>query len=153
MDSKEIAKELFDLVQLDIDATYAYSTAISNVDVPMVRETLIRFRDDHERHVKQLSVLIRNFGGTPPSMSPDFKGFILQGMTAVRSATGTEGALKAMKMNEELTNKTYARALSLGLPFDVQEQVQRNHVDEQRHLQTIERWIQTEIWEGSGAHP
>ena len=153
MNSKEMAKELFDLAQLDVDAMHAYSTAISSIDVPMVRETMIRFREDHERHVNQLSVTIRNFGGTPPSLSPDFKGFMIQGMTAVRSATGTEGALMAMKTNEALTNRTYARALKLGFPADVLELLQRNFVDEQRHLHTIERWIETEIWESSAAHP
>lgn len=151
MDPKDIVKELNDLVQLDIDAIHAYDAAIKNVDTLSIREALTNFKADHERHVRELSDVVIRFGGTPEKFSPDFKGFLLQGFTAVRSATGTEGALKAMKSNEELTNRTYQKSLGMGFPTDVTALLQKNYSDEQRHIRAIEQWLNTRAWEGAGA--
>lgn len=151
MNPNDIAQELIDLAQLDIDAVHAYDQAIGQVDIPTIRDQLHRFKADHERHVRELSTVIVRQGGTAPRFSPDFKGFILQGFTALRSATGTEGALKAMKGNEELTTRTYAKAMSKDFPPDVKALVQQNYGDEQRHLAAIEQWISARPWEQAGA--
>ncbi|MGC4116457.1 MAG: DUF2383 domain-containing protein [Myxococcales bacterium] len=155
MDPKDILSELGKLAQLDIDAIHAYDQAIQNVDLLSVREQLTQFKADHERHVSDLSVTIQRFGGQPPTFKPDFKGFVLQGFTALRSAMGTEGAIKAMKGNEELTNRSYSNALGKGFPVDVQALVQKNYADEQRHLAAINQWISLRVWEqaGAGANP
>jgi uncharacterized protein (TIGR02284 family) len=154
MEKKEICKELSSLVQLDIDAVHAYELAITNIEPLNVREQLTQFKNDHHRHIGELSTAIRQYGEQPPSYSPDFKGFLIQGFTAIRSATGTEGALKAMKTNEELTNRTYLKALGRGFPPDVRAIVERNYADEQRHLRSIEQWIATRVWEQQpGAAP
>ncbi|HEY3449419.1 MAG TPA: DUF2383 domain-containing protein [Myxococcales bacterium] len=151
MDPKDLNKELSSLAQLDIDAIHAYDQAIHNIDVTSVREQLTQFKADHERHVRDLSVIIQRFGGQAPSFSPDFKGYVLQGFTALRSAMGTEGALKAMKGNEELTNRTYSNALGKGFPVDVLAVLQKNYADEQRHLAAINQWIGIRVWEQAGA--
>lgn len=148
MENKELCKELCDLIQLDIDAVVAYETAIREVDVIGIREQLEAFKQDHERHISQLSAVVHQFGEKAPERKPDFKGFLIQGFTAIRSATGIEGTLKAMKSNEELTNRTYQKALSLDLPHDVMSIVQRNYADEQRHLRAIEGWLHARPWEG-----
>jgi hypothetical protein len=64
---------------------------------------------------------------------------------------GTEGALKAMKGNEELTNRTYSNALGKGFPVDVLAVLQKNYADEQRHLAAINQWIGIRVWEQAGA--
>jgi hypothetical protein len=91
--------------------------------------------------VDELSTLIRNRGGTPPQRAADLKGFLIEGFTTIRSATGTGGALRAMRMNELLTNKRYIDALSADLPAEVRVVVQRNMDDERRHLEFIEQAI------------
>jgi len=151
MDPKDLNKQLSELAQLDIDAIHAYDQAIKNIDVTSVREQLTQFKADHERHVRDLSDFIVRFGGQAPSFTPDFKGFLIQGFTGLRSITGTEGALKAMKSNEELTNRTYANALGKGFPVDVQALVQKNFEDEQRHLRAISQWLTLRVWEQPGA--
>lgn len=147
MSNKEIAQKLGSLVQLDIDASHAYGQAIEKIDVPSIRTQIGEFRKDHERHITDLSSLIRDLGEKPPEYSRDFKGFLIQGMTALRSVTGIEGALKAMRTNEQLTNKTYAEAMTWSLPGDAKAMVDRNFKDEQRHLDYIEKTLQSRIWE------
>ncbi len=108
METKEIFKVLNSLAHLDTDAIYTCDEALEQIDVLSIKDQLTRFRDDHHRHVRELLDAIRRLGGQPPSFSKDFKGFLVQGMTSARSATGTEGALKAMKTNEELTSRNYS---------------------------------------------
>src|SRR5690625_4396391 len=119
MNTQEIIERLNSLIQLDVDAVGAYDQAIERIDTPSIQSDIMRFRDDHKRHITDLSTLVERLGGKPVEASPDFKGFLIEGFTALRSITGTEGALKAMKGNEELTNKRYEDALHLaGLPGD-----------------------------------
>jgi uncharacterized protein (TIGR02284 family) len=127
-----------DLIQLDIDAVHAYGQAIDNIEDSVVRGRLLEFQNDHERHIRELSQLVRDQGGTPIEHKRDFKGFLIEGMTAIRSATGTKGALKAMKTNELLTNRKYEKALEEALPPRVRDLILRNRDDERRHLQYIE---------------
>ena len=138
MDNKEIAKRLSSLAQLDIDAVHAYKEAIERVEDPQVRENLVRYREDHERHVSELSAEISRLGETPPEFSVDFKGFFIQGFTSLRSMTGTEGALNAMHTNEKLTNKNYSEASIWNLRTNIQAIINLAYEDEKRHLQYIE---------------
>jgi uncharacterized protein (TIGR02284 family) len=135
---ENITTVLNDLIQLDIDAVHAYGQAIDNIDDASVRARLQEFQNDHERHVTELTQSVREHGGTPVEHKRDFKGFLIEGMTAIRSATGTKGALKAMKTNELLTNRSYDKALAEDLAPRVRDLVMRNRDDERRHLQFIE---------------
>lgn len=152
MDDKTLCKELNSLIQLDIDAVKAYGMALRNIDLPVVAEQIRRFQDDHQRHVTELSPFVLRHGGEAPKLTADFKGFVIAGFTAIRSATGIEGALKAMKTNELLTNSSYQKAVGMGLPADVSTVVQRNFEDEQRHLKYIEKTLRDRPWESASAH-
>lgn len=153
MDTNQTIKELNELIQLDIDAIQAYDQAISNVSETNVKQQLETFKADHHRHVTELSDEVRKVGGQPPEFKRDAKGFLMQGFTAIRSATGTEGALKAMRMNEKLTNRNYAEAVKKNFPANIQSVVERNLADEQKHLSWIEDAIQRRLWEGAPARP
>ena len=93
---------------------------------------------------------IKRLGEKPPVFSRDFKGFLIEGFTAARSVTGTPGALKAMRGNEHLTNRSYKNALSWDLPQDVRTIIEANYEDERRHLSYIDDAIMKRVWE-SGA--
>jgi len=135
---KSMLKSLNSLIQLDIDAIYCYDEAIKRIDDRAIATTLEGFRNDHQRHVDALSALVAGDGGTPPEQSPDMKGRLLQGMTALRSVTGTEGALKAMEMNEKKTNEEYSEAQSWDVPPDVHAVLEKNLDDERRHLAYVQ---------------
>ena len=147
MNEKDIIDRFSSLIELDIDAVHAYGHAIDNIQDPAIKNELSMFRDDHDRHIGDLSLAITNLGGEPPERSRDFQGFLIEGFTAMRSVIGTEGALKAMKGNEELTNKTYREALDLQLPPDARDIVERNYRDEQRHLAFLNRVLANRSWE------
>ncbi|MFO0753635.1 MAG: DUF2383 domain-containing protein [Thermodesulfovibrionales bacterium] len=151
MRDRDIVGKLKDLVQVDIDAVHAYGQAIEKIDIASVREKVIRFQEDHQRHISDLSAVIGRLGGEPPKFSRDFKGFLLEGFTAMRSMTGTEGALKALKSGEEFTNKRYGDARSWNLPTDILSIIQNNYEDEQHHLQYVKQAINDRVWETAGA--
>ncbi len=153
MTNGQMVKELNALIQLDIDALRAYDQATQNIDAFAVKSRLSDFRSDHQRHITDLSPAVTRLGGRPPANKPDLKGFLIQGFTAIRSRTGTEGALKAMQTNEKLTNRTYAQAVSMPFPDDIAAIVQRCAQDERRHLEYIDETLRTRAWESTGAHP
>jgi rubrerythrin len=147
MSALEMGKRSGDLMKLDIDAVHAYDQAIDNTELISMRETLAHFRSDHQRHVVQLRKLIEAFDVVPPDDSQDFKGFLMEGFTALRSLSGVEGALKAMKTNEELTNRRYREALAEGFPPNTRELLEKSYQDEQEHLKFIERALAERVWE------
>ncbi|MEW5804039.1 MAG: ferritin-like domain-containing protein [bacterium] len=147
MTNQEIVDRLSSLMKLDIDAVKSYGQAIEEIDISDVRQQVTQFRDDHNRHITDLSNMIREFGGTPPRYSVDMRGFFMEGFTAIRSLTGTAGALKALHTNEEITNKGYLDAHSLEMSPSVMELIEKNFADEQRHLSYITQAINNKIWE------
>jgi len=140
-------EEINSLIQLDIDAVEAYKQALKNIDFPSIHQSLESFRQDHEEHIKALSDEIRQLGGKPMERSQDFKGFLIEGFTAIRSITGVEGALKAMLGNEKLTTKTYEKALSADVPASTKDIIRKNYEDEKKHLKYIEDALDLKVWE------
>ena len=138
---EEILDDLNKLIHLDLDATHAYEQAIKNVGEAALKEKLTLFQADHSRHIDQLSAKVLELEGTPPELASDFKGFIIAGFTALRSLTGTKGALEAMETNERLTASKYSEASKLDFPVDVLAIVQSNLADEQRHLSFVREAI------------
>jgi len=141
------------LAQLDMDAVHAYGKAIARTGVQNVQEDLLIFQREHEKHAILLCETILNLGATPPSYGRDLKGLVMEGITALRSATGTEGALKAMRMNEILTNRAYDNALKQDLPLPIREILMRHKDDESRHLRVIEAAIARRVWEQETIRP
>jgi uncharacterized protein (TIGR02284 family) len=143
MNRDEILNQLEKLIHLDVDATHAYDQAIKNVNEQVIKDRLIQFQTDHRKHIDLLSAKVLELGGTPPELSSDFKGFIISGFTALRSLTGTKGALEAMETNERLTTTKYEEASKLDFPVDITAIIQQNYADEQRHLAFIREALQT----------
>lgn len=152
MNREDLIDELSSLMKVDYDAIQTYNQAIDEVDVPNIRNQLVQFRDDHERHIDNLSALLHSMGAQPPERLSSVKTFFLEGFTAVRSMSGTEGALKAMESNEKTTNKAYSEALDKDLPADIRTQVLENYEDEERHLQYISQALSGKIWEPSESY-
>lgn len=147
MNKSDLIDGLNNLIKLDIDAVNAYDQAIGNAEDAAVKEKLGLFRADHERHIGDLSMTVRSLGGTPTDRSPDFKGWLIEGMTYLRSSTGTEGALKAMQTNENLTNRRYADAAEWDAPADVKSLLTKHYGDEKNHKTWIDGAIDSRIWD------
>jgi uncharacterized protein (TIGR02284 family) len=135
---KTMLDKLNSLIQLDIDAVYCYDEAIKRIEDDDIATTLQEYRGDHERHIDDLSEIVTSNGGKAPKRSPDIQGILLQGMTALRSAIGTEGALKAMETNEKKTNEEYGKARSWDVPPSIHDVLEKNFDDEKRHLAFVQ---------------
>jgi uncharacterized protein (TIGR02284 family) len=134
----DVDKMLNDLIALDHDAIDAYQSAVDRVQDYMVQQQLRAFMADHERHVRELSDLVRAHGGSPPT-GGDFKRVLTKGKVVIGNLMGDRGILMAMKSNEDDTNQAYEQAnRRTDLPIDVREVLQRNLSDERRHRAWIE---------------
>lgn len=142
MDDEDLIKELNGLIQLDFDASLTYEEALQQVEDQQARSDLQAFMQDHLQHITDLRSVIREVGGTPSEPSRDLKGVLLEGLTKLRSALGTLSALKAMRLNEKLTNRSYEKAAELDLPPRARQVVAANLQDERRHLAGIRAHIE-----------
>ena len=147
IDTPTLIQRLHALFRLDADASRAYQQAIDNTDHLDVKNQLQQFQADHERHLTDLTALLEKFGEPAPERKLGWKGFLLEGFTAIRSQTGTGGALKAMEANEAVVNHRYRAVLDLDLPPDVRAVVDKNFQDEIRHLNWIRDTLRTRSWE------
>lgn len=146
--NEDTANKLTSLIKLDVDAVEAYQEALKKIENPSIHQRVGQFMNDHQRHIKRLSDLLRLAGEEVPEQKKDIKGFFIKGMTSFRSITGEEGALKAMQTNEQLTNKTYKEAFEdWDLDPDARIIVSDNYEDEKRHLTYINEVIETRSWE------
>jgi rubrerythrin len=141
MEKQDIIDKMKSLAQLDIDAYHAYGQAIEEIEEAAIRERLLVFQQDHHNHYLNLSEKIIDFGAVAPEFSKDFKGYILEGFTAIRSMSGTKGALKAMQSNEQTTNKKYGEALEFETPAEIRNIFEMHYSDEKRHLAYIEEML------------
>lgn len=152
MDRDDAIDKLGDLMKLDVDAIQAYDEAIEKIDEEDVRLQLGKYRDDHHRHVSELSMLIRDMGGEPPTPSPDMKGKLIEGMTSLRSSIGTDSALKAMRMNEQLTNREYEKAMEWEVSTDAHDFIRQGYEDERKHLAYIEQALSAGVGGRTGEY-
>jgi rubrerythrin len=97
---------------MDIDAFRCYTHAIKSLDMPEVKAKLEEFQADHKRHVEQLSELL---GQPVPKFDPDAKGVLFEGMV-IAATISNQLILRAMRQNEQTTNRYYQKALTCGLP-------------------------------------
>lgn len=143
---EKTVKTVRKMIQLDVDAVHAYDQAIEKIDDLEIRNQIASFRDDHQRHVDELSDYLRRNSLEVPERTRDLKGLLIEGFTALRSVTGTEGALKAMKSNEKVTNRQYEEAIREIVEPDAKSLLQKNYEDEKRHLAYIERVLESKEW-------
>lgn len=146
MTNIEIAKELAALVELDIDAIQAYSRAIPCIGSTSVKDLLIRFRQDHERHVEQLSAVIRALDAQPPSHCTQMPGCSGQAPPAAVEFA-EEGALQMIRVHEELATTNYGSSSRLDLTPNIKELVMENYQDEQVHLRFISGVLAGRAWQ------
>lgn len=138
-DPAALAARLNDLLQLDHDALQAYDLAIASLRADRSRETLRRFRADHERHVAELSELVRSLGATPVQMPHLPTGPFKLAMQALGAAAGALGGgdaavLLAFKTNERQVRDRYRHVAELvDLPASMSATIRRAAADEATH--------------------
>lgn len=134
MDKDQIVEKLNDLLHLDVDAVRAYGEAIERAESQMIGDRLRIYQQDHERHIDEIRLMVTGLGGKPDEPKPDMKGYLIEGMTILRSSMGDQQMLKAMRQNEEITNRAYSDASAWEVPDEIHEVLARGYDDERRHL-------------------
>ena len=129
-----LVAQLNDLLQLDHDAVQAYSLAITLLESEAYKETLRRFRGDHERHIGDLTELIRAHGGLPIQLPHIPSGVFKLAVQAAAAAGGDAEVLLAFRANERQVRDKYRRAAQRALLADVAGVVRRNASDEETHF-------------------
>ena len=142
MERQEVAEKLSSLMKLDQDAIQAYTRAIESVKHRDLRNSLRRFRADHEHHVQGYRTTIRTLGAEAPEATPDVRGVFLEGMTAIQSKMGEWGTLKACETGEKYVNYKYNQAANEDFPPDAKSMIEGNYADEKRHLSYIQERLQ-----------
>ena len=144
LDAHTIA-ELNDLLQLDHDALASYDLAMREVKSAAYRETIRRYRRDHERHVAELTALIRQYGGLPLEI-PHPSGVDKLALQAAGEVGGGDPhTLVAFRNNERQSRDKYQRAAQAASawPADVQTVVRTAAEDEQRHYSWVDTTLQS----------
>ena len=145
--------ELNDLLALDHDAIEAYSLAIGRVSRAEYREALAGFRGDHQRHVEQLTELIRNRGGVPVQLPHIPTGFFKTAIQALGTLGDDRAVLLAWKTNEGQVRDKYRRYATQVLDPAVGAIVSRAADDEDRHYAWGEQTLaQFGVREGTLTH-
>ncbi|UQA55419.1 DUF2383 domain-containing protein [Polyangium aurulentum] len=144
MDDKVITF-INDLIALDLACAAAYAVSAKACKDQEIRNKLLEFKGDHDRHVSELSEVVRDMGGEPIERI-DAKGMLIEGYTMLSSQEDRTAVL-AMKGNEELSNNAYASALQANLPNEIREMVMRNFEDERRHMTWLRGAVIVRGWD------
>ena len=137
MDNKKIIDELTSLLQLDHDAASAYDAAIDKFGEGDIKEHLKQFRDDHNRHVIELSNTIDSLGVKAPVPELVITDAIANGILSLQNEKNKQAVLDTLYMVEQITNKSYGDAMNQQFPEQLKNLLQRNLSDEQRHREFI----------------
>jgi rubrerythrin len=127
--------DLNDLLKLDHDAVQAYGLAIKALSSETLRTQLREHRADHERHVDELSQLIRSRGGTPVSLPHLPTGAFKLAVQAIGATGDDRSVLVAFKANERQVRDKFRRAAQREHDADIMSVLARAAEDEARHYQ------------------
>lgn len=139
MDANDTIGFLTSLMYVDVDAVNVYDEALEHVSDEDVRRHFEEFRDEHDYHATVLAAEIRALGGEPPATVMDLGGQVAEMITAVRAASGTEGALRAMRTAERYHHRRYRQAAASHLGASLHDVLARFFNDEEQHLAYCEK--------------
>lgn len=137
-------KAIQELVELDYDAVGAYESAIKNLDTQEYKIKLEEFKQDHKRHITELSAFLERHKEKVPSGPDNTKKLLAKGKVEIASLLGDQTILSAMLSNEEDTNTAYSRMNSrVGESNDAEiaRIISNGLADEKKH----KHWLETTI--------
>jgi uncharacterized protein (TIGR02284 family) len=98
-----------DLLLLEHDAIAAYDQTIARLENDSWKQQVSQFKQDHLRHVQDLTAIAQKIGVQPPREG-DMKQMLTTGKIKIASMMGDKTILGAMRTNEEDTVTAYDRA-------------------------------------------
>ncbi len=138
----EFLDALSDLIELDYDAVEAYDAAINRIVNRDYKNKLIEFKEDHQRHVEELSEILTHHGKQPPT-GPSTKQWVTKGKVVMADLIGDETILRAINSNEVDTNTAYERIYHREDKHpDTEKILRRGLEDERRHKRWLEETLE-----------
>lgn len=136
------AEALKELLELDYDAAEAYRAAIARVDDASYKMKLEEFLKDHERHIEELTKLLKNHNEEVPD-GPSLKQYLTKGKIYLADTIGDDKTiLNAMITNEDDTNSAYERMSAREDHWeDAKDIIKRGFEDEKRHKEWLKNTI------------
>ena len=132
--SSDMAKMVENFILLEHDAIAAYETTIEKLENPAHKAKIEEFRQDHLRHLSELTALAGRVGANVPGEG-DMKELLTTGKIKLADMVGGDGAiLKAMATNEVDTITAYEHAVdNAAVPAADKDLFQRGLADERKH--------------------
>lgn len=131
---------LKELIELEFDSLEGYEAALDRLEDTEYKITLGQFRDDHKRHIQELTTLLIHHDIEPPAGHSFGKHWITTGKVVIGKLTGGDKAiLAAMKSNEGDTNIAYRRIKErIDVWADAKDIIECGLQDEQR----LKTWLE-----------
>jgi len=145
METHEIAEHLASLMHLDVDAMNVYDEVLTHVTDEVIRMNFTMFRNEHEHHATVLVAAIKELGETPPEPREDMMGKFAEMAMGLRSITGDQGALHAMRTAEHYHNSHYKDAQAWDVDPTLKETLSSFYGDEVKHLAFIEKKLSAPV--------
>lgn len=135
----EFSSALKELVELDYDAVEAYEAAINRLENTAYIEKLTDFKNDHLRHIKDLTDLLKKHNEEAPTGPSMVKQWLAKGKVVLANLAGDEAILSAMNSNEIDTNTAYETMDNRKDKWDdAVEIIKQGLADEKRHKEWLE---------------
>jgi len=135
----DFVEALKNVIEVDYDAVEAYDAAISRLNNEHFKSALKNFKDDHLRHIKELSNLLRKRNEKTPE-GPDIKQWLTKGKVIIANLMGDGAIIDAMISNEKDTNCAYQNINEReDIWDDAKEILKRGLEDEKRHKDWLEK--------------
>ena len=126
--SDALVAQLSDLLCIDRQTVEIYRVAIAGLSNPALRTVAEHYRDDHERHIDELTRLVRAFGGGRPSA-----GVLPLPEPGSAALAGDRAILCTLKDSERRGRDAYRAAAREDLPPEVAAVLRRAANDEATH--------------------
>ena len=138
----DFSRAVKELVELDFDAVEAYEAAINRIENSAYKSKLEEFKKDRQRHVQELSGLLREHEEDPPTGPSMGKQWLTKGKIILANLISDKTILAAMKTNEDDANTAYERMVAHEDKWeDAAMILQRGLQDERRHREWLEKTI------------
>jgi hypothetical protein len=145
METQEIVRHLASLMHLDVDASHVYDEVLTHVTGEDIRASFTTFRDEHKHHADAIADAIKSLGETPPAPEEDLMGRLSEMALGMRSVTGDQGALHAMRTSENYHNSRYKEAQSWDVDAALKETLASFYGDEVKHLAYMEKKLSAPV--------
>lgn len=130
------------LIELEYDSIGAYKVTLVNLKSFEYRDKFYEFKNDHKRHIEELSVFLERFDQEIPINPYVAKHLLTKGKVKLASTFGDKNILRAMLCNEKDVITAYKRVNSRAENDNKMNRIILKALEDERKHKD---WIQVEL--------